>query len=273
MFQKLRRSFNRHLLGKDPDYNDPYDDPAEQFYARIYLKYLFQQIETEFRGQAVKVLDVGCHTGRLAVPLARAGYQVTAIDSSRFHLKLAERHARAEGTRCHWIKGDAFQHIRHMEAESFDLVICTEVLYQREDFREEMRALARLVRKGGLLATSHRTRFFYLTKAVAEKDYETAERILEHSEGPVGGGSYFNWQTPGELKDLYRQIGVEVTLLRPIGIFTGNGDEGMARICNLAGTTETEKKALFDIEASQSEEFASIGRYLLVIGRKSGILF
>lgn len=268
MFQKLRRSLNRHLLGKDPDYHDPYEDPAEQFYAQIYLKHLLNQIEIQFRSSSpLSILDVGCHTGRLAIPLARAGHQVTAIDSSGFHLKRAEQHAHEGRTTCRWIRGDAFQHIRQMESESFDLVLCTEVLYQCRDFKQDMRELLRRVKKGGLLATSHRTRFFYLSHAVAKKDFETAQRILKDPEGEIRG-SYFNWQTPGELRELYRNLGLEVLLLRPIGVFTGNGDEGMANLCDLRGTTADERKALSEIESYDSEEFAGVGRYLMAIGRK-----
>lgn len=267
MFQKLRRTLERNLLGKDSHYQDPYDDPAEQFYARIYLRYLFQRIDAEFRHQQVKILDVGCHTGRLSVPLARAGHQVTGIDSSQFHVKRAEAHARAAGVKCRFLKGDGFRHVGSMAPESFDLVLCTEVLYQRDDFRQCLRELLRVLRPGGLLATSHRTRFFYLTRAVREKDFKTAEFLLSHSEGLVGE-SYFNWQTPQELKALYEELGVDPLQVRPIGILTGNGGDGMAALCDLGKMEPPDREGIFEFEAYDSEEFAALGRYLLIMGRK-----
>jgi len=169
---------------------------------------------------------------------------------------------------CAFIRGDAFQRIRHFKPESFDVVLCTEVLYQRPDFREKTAELLRLVNSGGLLATSHRTRFFYLSHAVARRDFDEMRRILGHSEGEIRG-SYFNWQTPEDIRDLYRGLGLELVTLRPIGAFTGNGDEGMARLCNLAETTEFERQALFEIEAGDSEEFAPLGRYLFAVGHKA----
>ena len=269
MFQKLRRNLQRNLFGKDPDYHDPYDDPGEQFYARIYLKYLFENIDAHFRHQRVRILDLGCHTGRLAIPLARAGHQVTGIDSSRFHIKRAEAHARQAGVSCHFLAGDGFRHIRKLNPDSFDLVLCTEVLYQCPDFPDLIRDLVRVLRPEGLLATSHRTRFFYLTRAIREKDFETARLLLDQSEGRIWN-SYFNWQTPQELKHLYHELGLDLLLLRPIGVFTGNGEEGMAGICDLGQIADTKKEILFDIEAQESDEFAAIGRYLLAIGRKRG---
>ncbi len=267
MFQKLRRTLERNLFGKDPHYQDPYDDPAEQFYARIYLRYLFEKIDAEFRHQQVRILDVGCHTGRLSIPLARAGHRVTGIDSSRFHLKRAEAHAREAGVKCRFLKGDGFRHVGHMAPESYDLVLCTEVLYQREDFRDAIGELLRVLRPGGLLATSHRSRFFYLTRALREKDFSTAEFILNHSEGSLWG-SYFNWQTLEELKALYQELGVDPLLLRPIGVFTGNGGDGMAALCDLGEMEDRDREGIFEVEACDSEEFAALGRYLLILGRK-----
>lgn len=267
MFQKLRRNLERSLFGRDPHYHDPYEDPAEQFYARIYLKYLFERINAEFRQQQVKILDVGCHTGRLSIPLARAGHEVIAIDSSRFHLRRAEQHAQAEGVSCQFIKGDAFKRIHHMEASNFDLVLCTEVLYQLPNFRDCMHALARILRPGGILATSHRSQFFYLTQALRKKDFDTARQLLNQSEGELWG-SYFNWQSPEELRDLYGVLGMEQLTVRAVGALTGNGEEGMASLCNLAEATELEREALFEVETQDAEEFAAIGRYLFIMGRK-----
>ena len=267
MFQKLRRNLERNLLGRDPLYNDPYEDPAEQFYARIYLKYLFEAIDTHLRHQSVKVLDLGCHTGRLCIPLAQGGHEVTAIDSSRFHIKRAEQHAREKKVSCHFLRGDGFHRIGQMPRGCFDLVLCTEVLYQVADPGNRMRELVRILRAGGMLATSHRTRFYYLTQAVQKRDYETARWILNHPAGDLWG-SYFNWQTPEELESLYQELGLNVITMRPIGTVTGNGDEGMARLCNLAEVEDSRKEDLFDIEAFDSEEFSCLGRYLFVIGRK-----
>ena len=267
MFQKLKRKIERNFLGRDPYYHDPYEDPAEQFYARIYLKHLFQAIDTEFRRPPVKILDLGCHTGRLSVPLAKAGHAVTAIDTSRFHIKLAVRHAREEGVRLRFLKGDGFHHLRRLPNGSFDPVLCTEVLYQLPDFRERLRALAEKVRPGGLLATSHRTRFYYLTLALVRKDYETAAQIQAQSEGALWG-SYFNWQMPQELQRIYAGLGFDLVALCPIGVFTGNGEDAMAHLADLGSATERERENLLEVETGEAEEFAALGRYLLAIGRK-----
>ncbi len=267
MFRRLKRNIERHLLGKDPLFHDAYEDPAEQFYARLYLKYLFQTIDKEFRHQSLKILDFGCHTGRLSIPLARAGHQVTGVDSSRFYLKQADRHARQAGVHCRFLRGDGLGLIRRMPPESFDLIVCTEVLYQWKNFQDGVGEFLKALRPGGLLAASHRSRFFYLTQTIREKDFKTAQFLLTHSEGEIRN-TYFNWQTPQELRTFYEEWGLDILLVRPIGTFSGNGGDGMAKFCNLGELAASEREALFDIEAHDSEEFAGLGRYILVIGRK-----
>ena len=267
MFEKLRRNIERNLFGKDPNYQDPYDDPAEQYYAKIYLKFLFEKIDDEFRRQRVRILDLGCHTGRLSVPLAKAGHEVTGIDSSLFHIKRAQEHARREGVSCEFIRGDGFKRIRHMPPGHFDLVLCTEVLYQDPHFRQHLKDLLCLLRVGGLLATSHRTRFFYLVRAIREGHFDLAQFILSHSEGELWE-TYFNWQTPAELKQLYQELGTDVVFMGPVGIFSGNGGDGMARLCDLSQLSPSQREALSEIESSNLEEFSAMARYLLVIGRK-----
>ena len=52
------------------------------------------------------LLDLACGTGRIAIPLAQAGIEVTGIDLSREMLAKAQEKADAQGvSRCH-VEGD-----------------------------------------------------------------------------------------------------------------------------------------------------------------------
>ncbi len=54
------------------------------------------------------LLELACGSGRLLVPLARAGYSVTGVDASGRMLELARRALEAEGltSRCRLIQQD-----------------------------------------------------------------------------------------------------------------------------------------------------------------------
>jgi SAM-dependent methyltransferase len=59
------------------------------------------------------ILELGCGTGRIAVPIARDGHQVVGLDRSAAMLERAERRARRENVEVRWVEGD-------MRAFSFD---------------------------------------------------------------------------------------------------------------------------------------------------------
>jgi SAM-dependent methyltransferase len=52
------------------------------------------------------VLELGCGTGRVAVPIAQDGVQVVGLDWSAAMLERAERRARRAGVNIRWVEGD-----------------------------------------------------------------------------------------------------------------------------------------------------------------------
>jgi SAM-dependent methyltransferase len=55
------------------------------------------------------VLELGCGTGRIAIPLAEAGYKVTGLDASQPMLSEARRKSEAAGVQVEWIHADCRQ--------------------------------------------------------------------------------------------------------------------------------------------------------------------
>jgi 2-polyprenyl-3-methyl-5-hydroxy-6-metoxy-1,4-benzoquinol methylase len=68
----------------------------------------------------VRILDVGCGTGRHSIELSQRGYSVTAIDLSESQLKRAQQKASAQTLEIDFQKHDA--RIPHF-ANMFDVVI------------------------------------------------------------------------------------------------------------------------------------------------------
>ncbi len=78
-------------------------------------------IEEEIgHNKAVKILDIGCGTGRHSIELAKRGYNVTGVDLSGSMLKRAKEKASAEGVKVEFMEADA-RALRF--SEEFDLVI------------------------------------------------------------------------------------------------------------------------------------------------------
>lgn len=65
-------------------------------------------IEQEInRDKSLKIIDIGCGTGRHSIELAKRGYQVTGIDLSESQLKRAREKAKDEGVAIDFQKHDA----------------------------------------------------------------------------------------------------------------------------------------------------------------------
>ncbi|KXK53965.1 MAG: SAM-dependent methyltransferase [Chlorobi bacterium OLB5] len=79
----------------------------------------FIESECDYNKQ-IKILDIGCGTGRHAIELAKRGYNVTGIDLSESQLKRAGEKASAAGLNVRFMKMDA----RYLSfKKEFDLAI------------------------------------------------------------------------------------------------------------------------------------------------------
>jgi ubiquinone/menaquinone biosynthesis C-methylase UbiE len=78
-------------------------------------------IEQEItHNKSLKIIDIGCGTGRHSIELAKRGYQITGIDLSESQLKGAREKAKAQGVKINFQKHDA----RNLPFEGeFDLAI------------------------------------------------------------------------------------------------------------------------------------------------------
>lgn len=104
--------------------------------------------------RGARVLDVCCGTGGSALPAARAvgrDGSVLGIDLSEPLLDLARHKAAREGLRnVEFRAGDMTE--LELEGESFDAVVIVFGVFFAPDMMKQVRALARLVRPGGVLA-------------------------------------------------------------------------------------------------------------------------
>jgi ubiquinone/menaquinone biosynthesis C-methylase UbiE len=102
-----------------------------------------------------RALEPGIGTGRIAIPLAQRGYQVTGIDVSDQMLSvLAERLAQARPPlRVAFQKGDVTD-LPFADA-TFDMVLAVHLFYFVADWRRAADEIARVVRPGGVIVLMH----------------------------------------------------------------------------------------------------------------------
>ena len=161
------------------------------------LKFIRQRVD--LAGQAV--LDVGCGGGILSEALAAAGARVTGIDLGRAALAAAQNHQRVSGLTITYRQIDAESLAEH-HPETFDVVVCMELLEHVPDPSSIVRACGRLAKPGGHLffATLNRTPLAFLLAILM------AERILRIV--PNGTHQYARFITPREMVGWARPSGL-----------------------------------------------------------------
>lgn len=101
------------------------------------------------------VLELGCGTGRITVPVARDGVRVVGIDRSGPMLVRARRRLRRAGLQALLLRGDIRQ-LPFRRRARFDLVMAPygilQSLTRERDLSETIEAVRRVLRPGGLFA-------------------------------------------------------------------------------------------------------------------------
>ena len=131
-----------------------------------------------------RVLDVPCGIGRVAVPLARLGFEVTGVDLSP-HLVAVARNKAAQfkvaAGRARFLVGDMRDLNERFEPGSFDAVlnVFTSIGYGSEEddlrFFREARAVTR---RGGLLLISGLRNRDYIARNPSQNVYEESGKLL-----------------------------------------------------------------------------------------------
>jgi len=131
------------------------------------------------------VLEIGCGTGRITIPIARAGVSIVGMDISRQMLEIANKKALAEGLSIPWIQADMRNFI--IKRKKFDLVIIPYRTFLHALTVEEQKAtlanIYRILKKGGRLIIN----FFvpdydYIVKGMPK---EPIERKVDRKSGIV----------------------------------------------------------------------------------------
>lgn len=258
MLLKFASRIKRFVLYRLMPPHNMFTHPAEKYYYQQYNHHISGYFE---RGKTL--LDVGCQMGRFSIPAAISGMHVTATDIRTSYFKYISKQINNRGN-------IDFRHetleksISELENQRFDVVMCLELLYNLPDPEKNFRALAGLVKPGGVLITSHRTTGYYLYRFIREKKYSEANMILGSNH------PYYNTQTPGDLADWCAESGLELLNLVPVGIFSGFGSDAFSKIANPGKLNQTQLTELSKLENNNDlhQMFLNNARYNLLIARR-----
>jgi SAM-dependent methyltransferase len=170
---------------------DHWDELFDEIYLRTYTSRLekFDSAEEALAAAGLagceppaEILDAPAGFGRHSIPLAQAGYRVTAVDRSQVQLDEGRRRA-GDDDWPRWVQAD-FRELP-FENESFDAVLClfSSLGYRGEECdRQMLTEFLRVLRPGGALVieTMHRDRLMAIFQ---ERGWEPLEGDAIVAEG------------------------------------------------------------------------------------------
>jgi S-adenosylmethionine-dependent methyltransferase len=214
-----------------------------------------------------RVLDLGGGTGAMSVPLARKEFQVVLLDSSEEMLGIARKEAEAAGVveRISFHHADADQLHELFEAESFDMVVCHNLLEYVTDPSAIVRCISYVLRKDGIFSLLVRNRSGEVLKAaIKSSDLGLAKQSL--SAQTVVDSLYGK---PVRVFD--RADVIQILAEANLGVVA---DRGVRVFSDYRDSQESDSETyrlLLELEFALGAhpEFAAIARYVQMIARRS----
>ena len=214
-----------------------------------------------------RALDVGGGTGLATVQLARLGHEVVLLDSSEQMLQIARQQAESSGAapRISFCLAETGQLRELFAAESFNVVVCHNLLEYSENPSTIVRDIAHVLRKDGVLSVLVRNRTGEVLKdAVKSRDWKLANANLT-AETVVDTlyGNRMRIFAPSDLHEMLIGAGLEVVAAHGVRVFFD--------YLGLENPTEKTYAQIFELESKLGTrpEFFAMARYIQAIARRS----
>jgi 2-polyprenyl-6-hydroxyphenyl methylase / 3-demethylubiquinone-9 3-methyltransferase len=190
----------------------------------VRLQFIRDQLITHF-GRAPRSLtpfaglslcDIGCGGGLIAEPMARLGFQVTAIDADEEAIAVAREHAATSGPSIDYRYKTAESLAQ--EGRQFDVILALELIEHVADPAMLLAACATLVKPGGVFigATLNRTPQSFALAIVG------AEYVMRWL--PRGTHDWRRFLRPSEFALGLRRVGLHPTRLKGLRYRLSTGD-------------------------------------------------
>jgi S-adenosylmethionine-dependent methyltransferase len=229
---------------------------------RLRLDLVFANLQ-DFLPQATRssrALDLGCGTGAIAVRLARLGIHVTLLDSSLPMLDFAKGAAQEAGVtdKIELKQGDAAQLAKLLHGESFDVILCHNILEYVDDPCAVLRGAARALRDpSSIISVLVRNQAGEALKAaIKDGDLAAAEHNLT---AEWGHESLYG----GRVR-LFTEEGLRATLIAAtLAVIAERGVRVMSDYLPPQVFRSAEYERVFELERKlgRRPEFARVARY------------
>jgi S-adenosylmethionine-dependent methyltransferase len=218
---------------------------------------------------SLHALDLGCGTGAIGVRLARLGFQVTLLDCSQQMLDLARKAASEAGVmgEIELKYGDAAQLANLMQGQSFDVIVCHNLMEYVDDPFAVLRSTARALRNSSaILSVLVRNQAGEVLKsAIQSGDLAAAEAGITAGWGQESlyGGRVRLFKADA-LKTMLKAASLAPIAERGVRVISDYLPPQVSRSEEYQRILELERKL------GSRPEFAAVARYTHCLARRAG---
>ena len=217
-----------------------------------------------------RVLDLGGGTGSMSLRLAKAGFPVVLLDSSEEMLGIARKEAEACGSaaRISFLHGEASRLQELFAAESFDLVVCHNLLEYVADPEAIVAKIAHVVRNDAVVSVLVRNRAGEVLRATIKSADGTFAKATLSAETAVDSlyGKPVRVFDPQVVIDMLARAGLDVIAQRGVRVFSDYREPK-----DLEDEAAYQQVLELELLLGARPEFAGIARYMQLIARRSSL--
>jgi ubiquinone/menaquinone biosynthesis C-methylase UbiE len=252
---------------------------ADQFADRAYASVkgqvrtyvLHQHLLEHLPPPPATVLDVGGGAGHQSFPLARAGYDVTLLDSSPAMLDKAQQRLDRlpDGTRHRvtLLQADGEQAEEAVQGRRFAAVLCHGVLGYLDQPDPMIGQLCRCADTGGLVSIMTGNAHASAVRPALERRWDDALAAFDARTEIGVLGVQGRADTVDELSELMRRHGVDPVHWYGVWLFVDWLEFSGAEL-DADDATQVAKTAAVELEASRRDPYRQLSRVFHLVGRK-----
>ncbi|HEX5401852.1 MAG TPA: methyltransferase [Pseudonocardiaceae bacterium] len=234
-------------------------------YVRTYV--MHHQLLEHLPPAPATVLDIGGGAGNQSFPLAKAGYDVTLLDSSPAMLAKARERLPAD-TRVRFVQADGEHAFDAVGGQQFDAVLCHGVLGYLEQPEAMIEQLCRCAAPGGMVSIMTGNANTTAVQPALERRWADALAAFDQRTGIGVLGVKGRADTVEEVSDSIRRGGVEPVRWYGVWLFVDWLEFGGATL-DPTDKEQVAATAAVELEASRRDPYRQLSRVFHLVGRKN----